>query len=332
VVKPLILHDICRTVAASRVLANRRSLHSSRGGATKKAKPDQCSAQTKRLDLSRYPSSFGAKRAIVRFIQIMTSRFLTRALCALLFAAVGSLAQAQISDVNTAINKAGRERMLSQRMAKAYFQIGLGVDVDRSRAVLDSSIALFDRQLVELKNYAPTPDIKDTYLKLERSWLAYKDVLIGSAPTQANGKKVLELSDEVLALANQGTVQLEKHSNTTAAHLVNVSGRQRMLSQRLAKLYQATAWNVAGAQATPESDRARKEFAQGLQELSASAFNMPALDEELKLVRQQWFFFENALGQRSSADKGLLLNVATTSERILQLMENIVTLYEKAPR
>jgi len=49
-------------------------------------------------------------------------------------------AQAQISDINSAINKAGRERMLSQRMAKAYFQLGLGVDVDRSKRVLDSSI------------------------------------------------------------------------------------------------------------------------------------------------------------------------------------------------
>ena len=48
-------------------------------------------------------------------------------------------AQAQISDINSAINKAGRERMLSQRMAKAWhFQLGLGVDVDRSKRVLDS--------------------------------------------------------------------------------------------------------------------------------------------------------------------------------------------------
>ena len=54
-------------------------------------------------------------------------------------------AWAQISDINVAINKAGRQRMLSQRMAKAYFQIGQQIDVDRSRKVLDQSVALFDR-------------------------------------------------------------------------------------------------------------------------------------------------------------------------------------------
>jgi len=40
----------------------------------------------------------------------------------------GNEALAQISDINSAINKAGRQRMLSQRMAKAYFQIGLQIE------------------------------------------------------------------------------------------------------------------------------------------------------------------------------------------------------------
>ena len=152
---------------------------------------------------------------------------------------VGNDALAQISDINSAINKAGRQRMLSQRMAKAYFQIGQQIDVDRSKKVLDASIAVFDRQLVELKNYAPTPEIKETYLKLERSWLAYKDVLVGAVPSLENGSKVLAISEEVLALAHQATVELEKKSGSNAGRLVNISGRQRMLSQRMAKYYQA---------------------------------------------------------------------------------------------
>ena len=72
--------------------------------------------------------------------------------------------------------------MLSQRMAKTYFQIGQQVEVDRSKKILDASVAQFDRQLVELKNFAPTPEIKDSYLKLEKSWLEYKDLLVGAQP------------------------------------------------------------------------------------------------------------------------------------------------------
>ncbi|HLO61793.1 MAG TPA: type IV pili methyl-accepting chemotaxis transducer N-terminal domain-containing protein [Azonexus sp.] len=241
-------------------------------------------------------------------------------------------ALAQISDINAAINKAGRQRMLSQRMAKAYFQIGQEVDVERSKKVLDSSVAAFDRQLVELKNYAPTPEIKTTYLNLEKSWLTYKDVLVGKAPSQDGGRKVLALSDEVLALAQQGTSQLEKQSSSTTGRLVNLSGRQRMLAQRMAKFYQATAWGVGDASSAGNLDKARKEFSDALKELGTAPANTQQIKDTLELVKQQWFFFENALGQKVGGDKRPQIAVATTSERILEEMEGVVGLYEKLPK
>ncbi|MDR1994510.1 type IV pili methyl-accepting chemotaxis transducer N-terminal domain-containing protein [Azonexus sp.] len=256
-------------------------------------------------------------------------RALSSVLLALILVVAGGEALAQITDINMAINKAGRQRMLSQRMAKAYFQIGMQVDAANSKRILDSSVATFDRQLVELKNFASTPEIKNTYLKLETAWLAYKDVLLGSVPSPENGRKVLAVSEEVLAIAHQGTVQLEKLSGTTAGHLVNISGRQRMLSQRMAKFYQAIAWGVADDRSAANLATARKEFVQALQELNQAPINTQLIKESLELVAQQWMFFENALNQKGSGDKRQLLAVATTSERILEEMENVVGLYEK---
>jgi len=56
---------------------------------------------------------------------------------------------AQVVDLNDAINKAGRQRMLSQRVAKAYLAADQGVVTQRADEILAASMALFDRQLGE---------------------------------------------------------------------------------------------------------------------------------------------------------------------------------------
>ena len=86
---------------------------------------------------------------------------------AVALAGLGTLpAWAQVTDLNDAINKAGRQRMLSQRMGKAWLALVHGVEASAAQQVLDKSMGLFDRQLVELKAYAPNADIRDTYAKL----------------------------------------------------------------------------------------------------------------------------------------------------------------------
>jgi len=81
--------------------------------------------------------------------------------------------------------------MLSQRMAKCYLAMGQSVQPRDADRLLGTSMALFDRQLVELKAFAPTPEIKATYAQLEASWSDYKGALVGSAPSKAGAPGVI---------------------------------------------------------------------------------------------------------------------------------------------
>jgi hypothetical protein len=237
-------------------------------------------------------------------------------------------AQAQVANINDAINKAGSLRYTANRLAKVYSQIGMGVEVDRSRRILDSQIAMYDRRVVELKNYSPTPEIKETYLALEKAWSGYKDLLVGAKPNQEAGRKIIQVSEEVVNIANKATGQLAVHSGTTSGKLVNISGRQRMLSQRIAKYAQAAAWGVGPANAQTEIDKSREEFVRMLGELSAAPINTQQIKDELELGKQQWMFFDAALSGKGDK-KANATNIATTSERILEVMDNVTGMYEK---
>jgi nitrate/nitrite-specific signal transduction histidine kinase len=235
-------------------------------------------------------------------------------------------AQAQVADQSDAVNKAGRLRMLSQRMSKAWLALGQQVEPSRADKVLADSMALFDRQLVELKAYAPTPEIRATYRKLDAVWGDFKAALVGARPAAAAAPALLALDAQILALAQQGTQQLEAWSGRPLGRLVNIAGRQRMLSQRMAKYQLAQGWKAA-ADAREQVAQARREFLAALDVLNAAPEANATIRQELLLARQQWVFFDSALAKTGSLRPQEAADVFVSSENILQVMDRITSLF-----
>jgi nitrate/nitrite-specific signal transduction histidine kinase len=242
-----------------------------------------------------------------------------------------TVASAQVRDLFDAINKAGRQRMLSQRMAKSYLAIGQGVLNQQADRVLSQSMGLFDRQLVELRTFSPTPDIRTTYNQLDAAWTELKTTMVGSAPSKEGAERLLPQVEQVLALANRGTVQLEASSGRSLGRIVNLSGRQRMLSQRMASLFLSSSWNIRPTVAAPELTKARDEFAQAHDVLMAAPESNDAIKAELALVNTQFVFFDSSLKQLrpGQALERSMRDVFTTSERILEVMDKVTGMYAR---
>lgn len=253
-----------------------------------------------------------------------------RSICALLllfglFSFFGETTASELT-LASAINKAGLQRMLIQRIGKTYCQIGLGIETKTSRAQLQDAIDLFDAHLVELENFSPNGSISDSLKRVRQLWVPIKAV--ATSPVSPDGANAVAYrSDDLLYASHQVVQLLQDLSDTPKARLVNIAGRQRMLSQRLAKFYLLHAWGFRTLTIQDEIETARNEFTGALATLQAAPENTDAIRQKLSVVARDWSWLRKALNI-DDADP-FPKTVAGVSESILVNMHEITRMYEE---
>jgi hypothetical protein len=234
----------------------------------------------------------------------------------------------QVINNAEAINKSGRQRMLSQRMMKSYLMIGAGIKVGMAQQQLDDSVALFEEQLLELQDYAIEANhskVNQALIAVSTLWLSHRNKVL-SEPSKDAIKELLKENRQLLKYSNDMVLAIKEHVGVDKAELVDMSGRQRMLSQRIAKVYVALSWHIEDPELIKEFNDSIQLFDQSLLTLNKYQGNTLEIKKSLFNVSNQWKFSKSGF-KLEQGGRYVPTVIAVTTESILKKMEKITAMY-----
>lgn len=204
---------------------------------------------------------------------------------------VSSLSAVEISSASHAIDVAGKQRMFTQRMLKDYAMVGMNNNFGNPAEDLKKTVSAFDDASSALMDYTKDEEIRKSIEKVQSLWTPIKETLSKDASKEHVGKLQEDL--EVLLKAADDTTKLfTKKSGKASSEVVNMAGRQRMLSQRMASLYMLKVWEVNDPRFTLKMNKTMDLFKTSLSKLEKSELNTEEISKTLAKVKRSFMFFE----------------------------------------
>lgn len=228
-----------------------------------------------------------------------------------------------------AINRAGQLRMLSQHLVKLYALQCAGVDAAHARATLLASTERVSDNLELLQRNLSMPTFGDLLQSLHTVWQQLAPAL-ASTPQLHRLASLDAAAEQLMQRAEQLTAALEAGNAYAGLALVNLVGRQRMLSQRIAKqallatLLEGTTAQMAAAEAV----QAIEAFESAQARLLSSPELSGPVHADLQHVAQPWQ--QLLRGLHDAASEPGRRSVAEASETLLAMFDQLTEHCEQA--
>ena len=249
------------------------------------------------------------------------------------------------------INLSGKERMLTQNMTKLALQSNLNIQREKSRKSLKKIADLYNKTLNGFKNgdsdlglkATTNKKVKEQIAVVEKAWKPFYKAINkivdgkdkdGKALNYiiANNEKLLKLSNDLVEAyesSNTSVNYLEK----ARLHVVNVAGRQRMLTQKMTKeklliLKGQKEYEPKLAKTVKLFDTSLTALIKGDKSQDITKPTNEKIIKQLEVVSKLWAELKPLYEKKKNSVKELVI-IITKNETLLKEMDSMVKMAEK---
>jgi len=264
------------------------------------------------------------------------------------------------------INLAGKQRMLTQKMGKDLLFVSNKFKPKQYLSDFSKSRKLFSKTLNGLFNGnkklklvgTKLPKITTQLNVVKKLWKEHQPIL-NKATKGKDIQKAINGLDTILVEMNKGVIEYTKsvnrqkqrlkfasiignfmNKNSMLKRLINLSGKQRMLTQRMTKLSLLVSLNINKKENKKRLvkfsslyNQTLQAFKNGDKELNCKPIKNPSINEQIVVIEKKWEpFYKNIQNiiNRKDKDKKSLKYVIDNNEELLKVSNELVKRYEKS--
>lgn len=297
--------------------------------------------------------------------RLLQRAFLPRTL--LMLCAVLSMASSPVmaegptsAEYGVVLNLSGKQRMLTQKMSKEIILVALGTETEKNLENLGKTSSLFDKTLKGLRNGSEELRLPKTSSKrilrqlnkIDKIWAEFypvvQEILTNKAVSKEQVAHVAKNNLPLLKQMNKAVGLYEKDAKAGGlkaapglAATINLSGKQRMLTQKMSKEFLLVAYGhevednkLSLLETYSLFERTLKGLLDGDDTLGLPGTKPEHIREQLGVVNGLWEKFKPIVAYgadyaTTSIPGDKISQLAATNLPLLKEMNKAVGMYEK---
>lgn len=229
-------------------------------------------------------------------------------------------------DFTNLIEKVSQQRMLCEQITKNYLLIGSKINVDQATIEFDEFKSAFAENLNLIANNLKSENSKNAMTNVKSLWTDLQ-LTVNLVPTKVSAIEILKKTNNLGLACKDLSSKIFVENNFKNSNLFNVFIKQKLNSQKIAKLWLANNWKIDYPNLDIELKEVMTSYEFSLSILIAATDKSTLMFKILNKENLDWQYFKKSFDLENTLVQPQ--TVLDNTNAILKALNNNTSFYQK---